>query len=340
MSISKQCRFDLVPVKELQLDLKNPRIARWLEMYVEPPSAEQIALALGAGSAQSPDSGPSFAALRQSILTNCGIIHPIIVNRDATGTLVVIEGNTRTQIYREFKQQGVNGNWDSIPAMVYEGLDDEAIDGIRLQAHLVGVRQWDPYSKAKYLNHLRNQEHLTFAQIVDFCGGDKREVNNYIQAYNDMTTYYAPLLESDQDFDPTRFSAFVELQATRITEALTKSSYTKSDFAKWVHERRLHPLTTVRSLPRILQNALSRETFFRSGAEDALKALDIPTPEAALKDASLLQLAREVCRRINAIRFDELQRFRAQTDSEEVEILQTARDMLTTLCNDIDSEAD
>ena len=310
MSASSQCQFEMLPVKKLQLDLKNPRIARWLEMYPETPTAEQIALALGAGSSQGSDAGPSFGALRQSILTNRGIIHPIIVNREASGALIVIEGNTRTQIYREFKEQKVEGAWDSIPAMVYTCLSDESIDGIRLQAHLVGVRQWDPYSKAKYLNHLRNREHLTFAQIVDFCGGDKREVNNYIQAYNDMEGYYSPLLESDQGFDPTRFSAFVELQASRVVEALVKSGYTKSDFAKWVHERKLYPLSTVRSLPRILQNEASRDTFLKLGAEEALKVLDVPTPEAALKDATLQQLAREICRRINAIRFDELQRLK------------------------------
>ena len=340
MSASTQCQFEMLPVEKLLLDLKNPRIARWLEMYGDPPTAEQIALALGAGSGQSADGGPSFGSLRQSIMTNHGIIHPIIVNKELSGTLVVIEGNTRTQIYREFKQQRVDGNWDSIPSMVYEALSDEMIDAIRLQAHLVGVRQWDPYSKAKYLNHLRNREHLTFAQIVDFCGGDKREVFNYIQAYNDMANYYAPILESDQDFDPTRFSAFVELQATRVSDALVKSGHTKSDFAKWVHERKLYPLNMVRSLPRILENGTSREVFLRSGAAEALRVLELPTPEAALKDATIQQLARELCKRISAVRFDELQRLRDVPDSEEVEILHDAKEMLTSLCRDIDADGD
>ncbi len=330
-----QSKFQLLQVDEIELDLKNPRIARWLEIYGESPTSEQIALALGAGSTQEGDSGPSYNVLKQSILTNRGIIHPILVNKESIGRLVVIEGNTRAQIFREFKDQGVDGNWTSIPAMVYEELSDETIDAIRLQAHLVGVRQWDPYSKAKYLNELRNKQHLTFSQIVDFCGGDKREITNYIQAYNDMDQYYTTILESDQDFDPTRFSAFVELQSPRVNEALIRSGYTKSDFAKWVNKRKLFPLATVRKLPRILQNEQSREIFLKSGAQDALRTLEAPPSETALKDATLYQLARELYKRINEFRYEDLERLRKESDSEEVETLIDAKDALVGFCSDV-----
>ena len=73
--------------------------------------------------------------------------------------------------------------------MVYDNLSQAEIDAIRLQAHLVGPRDWDPYSKAKYLDHLRNAKHLTLDQIVDFCGGRKREVLDYISGYTEMEKY-------------------------------------------------------------------------------------------------------------------------------------------------------
>jgi hypothetical protein len=338
MTTSLQSGFELLPVDQLDLDVKNPRIARWLEMYKEPPNAEQIALALGAGTGQESEGGPSFSALKQSINTNRGIIHPIIVNREQNGRLVVIEGNTRVQIYREFRQERIQGDWDRIPCMVYECLSEQTIDAIRLQAHLVGVRQWDPYSKGKYLNHLYNSEHLTLDQVVDFCGGDKREVLNYINGFNDMEQYYRPVLESDGDFDATRFSAFVELQAPRIWEALLKAGHTKTDFATWVHERKLHPLNTVRLLPQILQNAKAREVFLKDGAQKAQRLLDTPTPQAQLQDATLEQIARELCKRINDIRFEELQRLRDERDSDAVVVLLTARERLDEICEDITAE--
>ncbi len=339
MSPSASPTFQTVPIDEIEIDLSNPRIARWLEIHGETPSAEEIALALGSGTVQAADAGPSFSSLKQSIRTNGGIIHPIVVNKESSGRLVVIEGNTRVQIYLEFKERGEDGNWDDIPAMIHEALSPGAIDAIRLQTHLVGVRQWDPYSKAKYLNHLRNREHLTFGQIVDFCGGNKRDIEKYIQAYNDMDKYYAPILESDHDFDPTRFSAFVELQSSRVTDALQRSGHSKSDFALWVHQGTISPLQLIRKLPRILQNEKSRAVFLKRGAKEAAKVLDIPPSEATIKDATLYQLARELCRRINEFKYEDLQRLKSEPESEEVDTLRDARDALVDFCDDIGTEA-
>lgn len=335
MNNEQKASFELLSIDCVELDLKNPRIAKWLEIYEGEPSKEQIELALRSGGGQDNVGGPSYQSLKQSIQTNKGIIHPIIVNREADGKLVVIEGNTRTHIYRQLKVSDPSGIWDKIPAMVYDQLSAETIDAIRLQAHLVGTRDWDPYSKAKYLNLLRNSEHLTFSQLVDFCGGDKREVQNYIEAYNDMELYYRPLLDSDDQFDPSRFSAFVELQNTRIIDALLTESFTKSDFSEWVKSQKIFPLVTVRKLPQILHNDKAKVVFLQSGAQEAIKMLDIPNPLSALQDANLEQLAREICKRIGSTNYNDLLRLRAQKDRPETTILCDAKDALITLCQDI-----
>jgi hypothetical protein len=70
-----------------------------------------------------------------------------------------------------------------------------------LQVHLVGTRPWDPYSKAKYLHHLRTQALLPFSQIVDFCGGRQKDVLESINAYSDMEKYYRPVVPDDGSFD-------------------------------------------------------------------------------------------------------------------------------------------
>jgi hypothetical protein len=338
MNGTGQCSFQRVPVDQLTLDLRNPRIAKWVEMYGAKISAEQMSLALGAESGQAEESSTTFYSLRESIKTNGGIIHPIIVNKESDGRLIVIEGNTRTLIYREFLQQGIAGDWAAIPAMVYEGLTERDVDAIRLQAHLVGPRAWDPYSKAKYLDLLRNSRHLTLDQIVDFCGGRKKEVLDYISSYHDMETYYRPLLESDDQFDPTRFSSFVELQQSRIKEALLNSGFTKEDFAKWVRDQLLTPQNTVRQLPRILGNAKSKEVFLQDGAQEAMKLLDVPAPDEAIKDATLEQLAREIIRRVLNMSYSELQRLRASAAGAENGAICDARDQLTQLCSDIASD--
>ena len=190
--------------------------------------------------------------------------------------LVVIEGNTRALIYRQFRRDDDSGRWDEIPAIVYDQLDKKEIDAIRLQAHLVGPRQWDPYSKAKYLDYLSNSEHLTTDQIIDFCGGQRTEVHRFIDAYIDMEDHYRPLLASDDQFDPTRFSAFLEMQAPRVQEALVTTGYTKTDFAEWVKDQILYPSDRVRKLPAILSNPQARRVFLTHGAREAEKVLDSP----------------------------------------------------------------
>lgn len=93
--------LDSVPVAEIELDRTNPRMRKFLEMYGDAPTSEQIFLALGAGGDD--DGGgtsTTFEKLKNSILTNGGVTQSIIMNRRQDGTLVCIEGNTRVSLYR------------------------------------------------------------------------------------------------------------------------------------------------------------------------------------------------------------------------------------------------
>ena len=339
MDIAIQGRFDSIPIDSLVLDVDNPRVARVVEMYGNQVTPEQMSLALRAGDDRTgSQSTTTFESLRESIRTNGGIIHPITVN-EKDGTLTVIEGNTRTLIYREFRDRGYAGDWGAIPALVYADLSLQAIDGIRLQSHLVGPRDWDPYSKAKYLDYLRNSEHLPMSQVIDFCGGQRNEVLRYIAAYQDMETHYRPLLESDDQFDPTRFSSFAELQNPRIFNALLETNYTKADFASWVNKGLISPQTLVRQLPKILRDPEAKRIFLIDGAREAEKVLDKPSPDEALNTATMEQLARELIKRILTMQYRELQRLQEDLNSDVNNTLLEARDTLTQLCSDIASDS-
>ena len=156
-----------LPIDEIDLDLDNPRIKQYLEIYSGNITSENIALALSASGGSSGTTS-TYSALKESIKVNKGIINPIIVNKTSDGRLVVIEGNTRLQIYKEFAVADCDGPWKKIISIVYNNLPIEQIHAIRLQAHLVGPREWDPFSKAKYLNQLSNIDKLPMAMIVSF----------------------------------------------------------------------------------------------------------------------------------------------------------------------------
>lgn len=330
-----------VPVENIELDRENPRIRQWLEMYPDPTS-EQIFQALGAGSDDGGDSSTTFEKLKQSILTNGGVILPVILNETDDGRLMCVEGNTRVAIYRDFLAQGKDGHWTSIPAIVHRGLDQAGIDAVRLQVHLVPPRGWEPYAKAKYLDRLRNEQHLTFGQVVEYAGGRQNEVIESISAFEDMERFYRPIIPSDGNFDTKKFSGFVELQKPGVKEAIFNARFTLNDFAHWIYDERLYPLNTVRLLPRILKNEEARKVFLKEGARRAAALLERPDVSKALTDADIATIARALNIRILKMSWVEAQAMKqdpgGETAQELIQALENLRAFLGPLGLDPDSD--
>lgn len=302
--MKNDCKFMNLTIEEIQLDMNNPRIAKFIEMYDKDAlNSEQLALALGSGVEDS--SQTNYSSLYNSIKTNKGIIHPIIVNHQEEDKYIVIEGNTRVQIYKEFKENNVEGDWNSIPSMVYENLSESEIHAIRLQSHLVGPREWDPYSKAKYLNFLSNEQNLPMTQIIDFCGGKKSEIMKLINAYQDMEKHYRPLLEADDEFDQRDFSKFLELQNSNIKQALL-AKFSLNDFAKWVIDGNVDAAINVRRLPEILKNEEATKILLKSNIKTALEKVITDKPEYKdISGISIEQLCIELIKKMNEMPFQE-----------------------------------
>lgn len=270
-------------INQIQLDSQNPRIKQFLENYVGEPTSEQISLALsdsGTG-----DATTSYRTLRESIKVCKGIIHPIVVNKTANGEMVVIEGNTRLQIYKEFNESNPDGTWAKIPALLYNQMSPYEIHTIRLQSHLVGPRDWDPYSKAKYLYQLSEKEYMPMNQIISLCGGNSNEISKSIDAYKCMQGAYKKYVEShDLDFEPREFSKFMEYQNPRIKNAINKAGYTLDDYAKWVAEENIDKALSVRKLPEVLKSEKAKATFLKRNLTEAEKILAVENSAQAPKD--------------------------------------------------------
>jgi hypothetical protein len=308
--------YKLLPVDQVQLDKDNPRIKHYIEMYGdENLTSEAISLAL---SLDDNGKGSSIGALKESIKSNKGIIQPILVNKTFDGKYVVIEGNTRVQIYREFGKNDPNGPWKKIISIVYDNLPINQIHAIRLQCHLVGARDWDPFSKAKYLNQLSNVEHLPLSEIVSYCGGKTNEVSRLIKAYQDMIQFYGPLAkEKGEVFDPKEFSKFSELQNKRIVDSLILHGYTKSDFAEWVLDGNIDNAQNVRKIPQILNNDIARNVFLKSNITDASKYIhDTSENLKKLEGFSMYDLAKAVTKKMREISFKEVERLQDNPDYE------------------------
>lgn len=313
-------------IDDIELDRSNPRIANYLDLYDEDElTSDTMALLLGTTS-------DSCASLRESIKENGGIVHPIIVNHFSNERYVVIEGNTRLQIYRDFRKKGVPGSWGIIKAIVYENIDDETMHSIRLQAHLVGPREWDAYSKAKYLNYLANEKYMPMTSLIAYCGGTSKasEIKNMILAYQDMQEFYRPLCDDDSMFDIKKFHGFVELQKRNVIDALKTHGYTKIDFSKWMIDGKFSKLEDVRSIPNILNSKKATETFFKMDSRAAKKILAVEDITSdSLKDVPYEMLAKELIKRMNEFQMQEILYLRS--DAEYESKLNTLKDVLESV---------
>ena len=219
---------------------------------------------------------------------------------------------------------------------MHESISEQDVDAIRLQAHLVGPRPWDPYSRAKYLWELQYKEDRTLDRIVAFCGGNKREVTIAIGAYSDMESYYRPICDAD-DFDPERYSGFVELQNTKVKDAILKAGFSLTDFAQWIRKGNIKNLEQVRRLPRILPDKKARDVFLKKDVKAALDVLEKPELNAGLKGASISQLARALTEKIESIPYAEFNRLRANPEDNAVRYINDALEALQGLVKDLNA---
>ena len=293
--------YEKLDIEKVELDMENPRIVKFLEMYSEEAlTGEAVALALGS-SGNSDDGSTGYYNLKDSIRVSRGIIHPIIVNyRSDLKRYVAIEGNTRVQIYRELKEEYPDESelWSQIPAIVYRDLPKEHIDMIRLQAHLVGPREWDAYSKAKYLYQLNVKEKMPMTQLVNYCGGKASEVPKQIRAYEDMETYYRNALEDESAFDSKEFSKYVELQGAK--SSILQNGFTLEDFTQWVLEDKFRMAIDIRKLPKVLANKEAAKVFLESNIEKAYDLVKDPDSKSKnLSKVTFAELCNELTQRIN-----------------------------------------
>lgn len=331
-------KYQRIDINLIKLDSQNPRIKQFLENYVGNPTSEQIALALsdsGTG-----DATTSYRTLRESIRVSKGIIHPIVVNHTTSDEMIVIEGNTRLQIYKEFNEANPNGIWATIPALLYEQMEVSDIHSIRLQSHLVGPRDWDPYSKAKYLYQLSEIEYLPMSQIISLCGGNTNEINRSIGAYKCIQGAYKTYIETHNlDFDTREFSKFMEYQNSRIRNAVASAGYTIENYAEWVAEGNVDKALNVRKLPEVLKNTNAKTAFLKKNLTEAEKVLaqeNTISTEKDLDKVSYDVLCNELITRIDGMSFREVKALATESSYEKKrDIICLLSDMLQELIENI-----
>ncbi len=340
-------QYIMLDVEKIDFDTENPRIKGALIRYKDKITAERIHFALSSATSGESKDTSSFSRLKDSIRAQGEITIPITVTKKNNKT-ICIDGNTRLAIYKEFLKENTEGNWSKIKAIVKENLSQSEIEAIRVSAHLIGAREWPAYEKARYLHYLYNSDFMNYNEMINLCGGNKKEIQKQIDAYNDMNEYYRDIVD-DTAFHIDRFSGFVELQRTKIKDAIYNAGLELKDFGEWIKDGKIYRLEDVRELPKVLCDDEAKEVFLQGGPNSIKQAVKIvedkedakrskPLESSKLEELSIYQIAQSLSKRIDELPFEEICEMRdkkQKNSSEHIIILEELMDRLKKLLENV-----
>lgn len=307
---------------EVSFDPTNPRIQFQLDTSLsdKAPTQEQLGFALVVGN-------DSFVKLRENIESNGGIVNPIWIA--PTGDdYVVIEGNTRLQVYLDLREKYPNDDkWKSIPVFLLpEKCSRDEINFIRLEAHLFGTTPWDAYEKARELYRLNEEEDYSVERLARMTKLTPSDIRSSIQAFRDMDEYY--LSRFGDPGEHQKFSYFVEFRKNADLKRLVKDGQLNIvDFCTWVGEGKFSRGEDVRRLGTVLKDPQARQALIDYDFETALEQLGQVNPAAT---SPLFDKIHDVSVGIRKMPFSEIEGIRRGQEPAKVALLEELADTVNS----------
>lgn len=315
-----------IPLKQLILDIENPRIQYYLDTRLnDNVTQDKIKFALAEGNDQ-------YERLKDHIERNGGIYDPIwVVPREDYYT--VIEGNTRAFVYEELSEKYVNDEkWKIIDAYVLPyKVSRDVINFIRLEKHLFGQTPWDAYEKARELYRLNTQEDYSLKRLEQLTKLSASEIRNNIQAYMDMEEQY--LKKYNKPSERLKFSYFVEFRKNKELKKLIKEgNLSLLEFCDWVGEGKFRRGEDIRKLPLVLKDEQARQALIDDNFQAALDQLEQKNPAAKSK---LFEKIEDVIFGLESLPFGELDEIKRGFQPAKIDSLKKLYNVTTNLLKDI-----
>ncbi len=324
--ISTEIKRLRIPLKQLILDIENPRIQYFLDTRLnDSVTQDKIKFALAEGNDQ-------YEKLKEHIERNGGIYDPIwIVPKEDYH--IVIEGNTRAFIYEELSEKYVNEEkWKAIDAYVLPyKVEHNVINFIRLEKHLFGTTPWDAYEKARELYRLYSDEDYSLKRLEQLTKLRTSEIKNNIQAFMDMEEQYLP--KYNKPSERLKFSYFVEFRKNKeLKRLVNEGKISLLDFCDWVGEGKFGRGEDIRRLPLVLKDEQSKQALIDYDFQAALEQLEQKNPAAKSK---LFEKIEDVIAGIESLPFGELDEIKRGQQPAKIESLKKLQNAATNLLRDI-----
>ncbi|NPE28627.1 ParB N-terminal domain-containing protein [Methanococcoides sp. SA1] len=264
-----------IPIDDIELDAKNPRIGLQADMGSGPMDQEEIKFFLERKNVV------AFEKLKASLKENKGIINPVWV-MNIGQKYRILEGNTRLVIYQQLRDSEKDGDkyYSKIKAYVITGeVDESKADFIRLTAHLRGETPWDAYEKSRYLFMLSEKGYST-DKLEKLTKLKKSDIQNSIHAFKLMSEQFLPKFGKDPS-DIFKFSYFVEfVKDKKLQDIMEGNGLKDTNFCTWVGKNKLKRARDVRDLKNILSDPVAKDLFIKKGYDKAIEKISITDPSA------------------------------------------------------------
>lgn len=307
--------YKLVPINTLILDQTNPRIGLFKDSNAKLDlDQDEIEYAIINKNPK------AFDKLKESIRLNEGIINPIWVAPEGNKFLV-IEGNTRTIIYKQLNTDFPNKIFfKKIPCYVLpNAIGDNKKNFIKLEAHLRGTTQWDTYERARYLYLLWDNEGYSIERLSKLTKLSISEIKSAIKAFTDMEEEYLPKFGNDPT-EVFKYSYFVEFEKDKkLQELMRKNSLGLKNFCTWVGTGKIKRAQDVRDLRHIIENKKTKDLFIRRGYDTAMEELSIIKPQIS---SSLFEGMRKVIEGMSKLTSVEISDMRDGEQPGKVKLIQ------------------
>ena len=306
-----------LPLKQVQLDPHNPRIADVALAITHQGAALQARLeALLWDDAVVRD-------LYRQVLINEGLVERIIVRPDGR----VVEGNCRTVVYRKLREcQPAAEQWRTIPARVLPAdITDRDLAILLGEMHVAGKNTWTSFEKASHVYRLHHDFGFVQEEIAVRLRMSKSKVNRLIRAFDMMKQRFLPKYPGPGS--SRKFSYFEELfKKPLLREWILANPNNERQFIDWVNTDKFNQSAQLRDLPAILEDEEAVAALTTNGFAAAQRALAEDNPVITSK---LFKRMIEMTEALKKAQLDEVQRVRKSRNSRARKIVQELSDSLT-----------
>lgn len=305
---------DSIDLDLIDFDPTNPRIQFQIDTSLSgaAPTQQALAYALTVGNDQ-------YEKLRDNVECNGGILNPIWIVAEG-GRYVVIEGNTRLQVYLDLRDKHPHEpKWKGIPAFLLpHRCSREQINFIRLEAHLFGTTTWDAYEKARELYRLHNDEDYSVDKLSARTKLTPGDIRTHIQAFRDMKEFYLQSYPTPGEHQ--KFSYFVEFRKSADLKKLVEAGeLSLVDFCAWVGQGKFGRGEDVRKLGVILRDPAAKRAFIDFDFEAGLDQLSQKDPGAR---SPLFEKIEAVISGLQEMPYAEVSEIRGGRHPRKIELLQ------------------